>query len=155
MASGRVLCWTQHLWQPSAPLTSAPSLCLLFFSCVYIFLFVYPPSFPAFQGSPVLGVMTNTEKVGKMRTLMPLDRFPLPAPISITATSASPKVARSSKHLAPPPCFLRSVGSICLKTSPSSASDNKSHAEKPRQNALITNKWWQVQSIKTSQSYLL
>ncbi|TNN88893.1 hypothetical protein EYF80_000771 [Liparis tanakae] len=42
----------------------------------------------------------------KWEPLKPLDQFLLPVPISITATSAGPKVVRSSKHLAPPPCFL-------------------------------------------------
>lgn len=100
----------QHHW-PVLP----PSHCLFLF-CVYIFLFVCPPSFPAFQDCPVWGVKTNTEKAGKWEPLMPLDQFLLPVSISITATSAGPKVVRSSKHLAPPPCFLRSVGSICLWT---------------------------------------
>ncbi len=107
----------QHHW-PVLPPALSVSLSLL---CLHV-LFICPPFFPAFQDCPVWGVRTDTEKAGKWEPLMPLDQFLLPVPISITATSAGPKVARSSEHLAPPPCFLRSVGSICLWTSPPSVS---------------------------------
>lgn len=48
MASGRVFCWSQHLWQPSAPLTTTPpprpphSFPLFWFPfCVFIYVFIH------------------------------------------------------------------------------------------------------------------
>lgn len=130
MASGRVLCWTQHLWQLSAPLTSTPSLYVSRFSSVFTYfsssvLYLSLPSRIAQFG----GLRSTQKKWEKWGPLMPLDLFLLPVLISITATSAGSKVVMSSEHLAPPPCFLRSVGSICLWTPPPSMSDNGDHAE--------------------------
>lgn len=92
----------------------------LFLFCVYIF----PSSiFPCLLGLGGQGEGSNwpqKRKSGEKRELlMPPDQFLLPDPISITATSAGTKVMGSSEHLAPP-SFLRSVGSICLWTSPRS-----------------------------------
>ena len=110
----------QHHWPVLPPF---PSLSVSLFSSVFTYfsspvLHLSLPSRIAQFG----GLRPTQKKREKREPLMPLDQFLLPVPISITATSAGPKVVRSSEHLAPPPCFLRSVGSICLWTPPPSMS---------------------------------
>lgn len=99
--------------RPHWPLPPPPRPCTLFlcfgFPSVFSYMFSSIPL--CLPGLPRSGCEEWLRKSG---TLMPIDHFLLPAPISIIATSAAPKVVRSSEHLAPTPCFQRSVGSICL-----------------------------------------
>lgn len=118
MASGRVLCWSQHLWQPSGPLTSLSSLSLplVLFVCLHISLrlsSILPSRIARFRG----GVKTNTEKAWKRGT------FNATRSVSSASTSLhhchNQLVTRLWGHpniWLPPSCFLRSVGSICLQT---------------------------------------